>query len=201
MASQGANFSGKSVYLKQIALITFMAHIGARCPFSTCAPKTVDTCAPQCRLLCPHGRRPHRLDGPHHDEGVDEGVDHEGEFEKPEGRCYPQELTSSDIQGSSAFMIDLQQISCALFRPFALVLSACPTPSPSLDSLQNVLTPTASRSFALRNLTPRSLLIIDEFGKGTEPDDGAGLFCGVVDHLVGLGSGTVRSGNEASLRS
>lgn len=83
-------------------------------------------------------------------------------------------------------------------RPFAPLYSPLVTLPDSQNRLQdpsqNVLTPTASRSFALRNLTPRSLLIIDEFGKGTEPSDGAGLFCGVVDHLVGLGSGTVRSG-------
>ena len=30
---QGANFSGKSVYLKQVALITFLAHIGTAAPF------------------------------------------------------------------------------------------------------------------------------------------------------------------------
>lgn len=42
-------------------------------------------------------------------------------------------------------------------------------------------------SFALRNCTSRSLLIVDEFGKGTEPDDGAGLFCGVVEYLLKLG--------------
>ncbi|KAG0658910.1 MutS protein msh5 [Rhodotorula mucilaginosa] len=80
----GANFSGKSILLKQIALITYMAHI--------------------------------------------------------------------------AFMIDLQQIS-----------------------------------FALRNCTRRSLLIVDEFGKGTEPDDGAGLFCGVVEYLLKLGSQAPRT--------
>lgn len=80
LASQGANFSGKSVYLKQIALITFMAHIGASRCFK-CALTTSDTLARQCRLLRPRGRRPHRLDGPHHDEGVDEGVYHEGELQ------------------------------------------------------------------------------------------------------------------------
>ena len=31
------------------------------------------------------------------------------------------------------------------------------------------------------------MLIVDEFGKGTEPDDGAGLFCGVVEYLLKLG--------------
>ena len=29
MRLQGANFSGKSIYLKQIALITYMAHLGS----------------------------------------------------------------------------------------------------------------------------------------------------------------------------
>lgn len=60
------------------------------------------------------------------------------------------------MQGSSAFMIDLQQIS-----------------------------------FALRNATARSLVIVDEFGKGTEAGDGAGLFCGVMDFLARRGSDTV----------
>ncbi|GAA6050088.1 hypothetical protein NBRC10513_001384 [Rhodotorula toruloides] len=111
----GANFSGKSVYLKQIALLTFMAHIGCFVPAEEALIGLAD-------------------------------------------RIMTRVSTKESItRGSSAFMIDLQQIS-----------------------------------FALRNLTPRSLLIIDEFGKGTEPDDGAGLFCGVVDHLVGLGSGTPR---------
>ncbi|BGP33912.1 hypothetical protein JCM10296v2_005721 [Rhodotorula toruloides] len=111
----GANFSGKSVYLKQIALITFMAHIGCFVPAEETLIGLTD-------------------------------------------RIMTRVSTKESItRGSSAFMIDLQQIS-----------------------------------FALRNLTPCSLLIIDEFGKGTEPADGAGLFCGVVDHLVGLGSGTPR---------
>lgn len=43
----------------------------------------------------------------------------------------------------------------------------------------------------LRNATPRSLLIIDEFGKGTDSNDGAGLFCGVIEFLLGLGRDTV----------
>lgn len=43
-------------------------------------------------------------------------------------------------------------------------------------------------SLALRNMTtPRSLLILDEFGKGTLPADGAGLFTGVIKHLLNLG--------------
>ncbi|CAJ0900151.1 4391_t:CDS:10 [Entrophospora sp. SA101] len=40
-------------------------------------------------------------------------------------------------------------------------------------------------SFALRNSTSKSLLIIDEFGKGTGST--AGLFCGVIEHLLKRG--------------
>lgn len=51
----------------------------------------------------------------------------------------------------------------------------------------------------LRNATPRSLLVIDEFGKGTESNDGAGLFCGVVQSLLGLGRATVSVPEDPSL--
>ncbi|KXN88301.1 hypothetical protein AN958_07760, partial [Leucoagaricus sp. SymC.cos] len=43
-------------------------------------------------------------------------------------------------------------------------------------------------SFALRNCTKRSLILLDEFGKGTLSTDGAGLFCGVLKHLLNRGS-------------
>lgn len=58
-------------------------------------------------------------------------------------------------------------------------------------------------SFALRNCTSRSLILLDEFGKGTVATgwsvfenpkitfltslDGAGLFCGVLNHLLRRG--------------
>jgi DNA mismatch repair protein MSH5 len=58
-------------------------------------------------------------------------------------------------------------------------------------------------SLALNLATNRSLLVIDEFGKGTEASgqymengslawlivtsDGAGLVCGVLEHLLDLG--------------
>ncbi|KAI0366907.1 hypothetical protein BV20DRAFT_951195 [Pilatotrama ljubarskyi] len=41
-------------------------------------------------------------------------------------------------------------------------------------------------SLALRNATARSLMLLDEFGKGTH---GAGLFCGVLKHLLACGAG------------
>ncbi|KIK69506.1 hypothetical protein GYMLUDRAFT_66815 [Collybiopsis luxurians FD-317 M1] len=43
-------------------------------------------------------------------------------------------------------------------------------------------------SLALRNCTSRSLILLDEFGKGTLPTDGAGLLCGVIKHLFARGS-------------
>ena len=107
----GPNYSGKSVYLKQVALITFMAHIGSFVPAESATIGITD------KILT---------------------------------RIATRESVSR-IQ--SAFMIDLQQISLAL------------------------------------NLaTPRSLLVIDEFGKGTESYDGAGLAAGVFEHLLNRGS-------------
>ncbi|KAG2153131.1 DNA mismatch repair protein MutS [Suillus bovinus] len=53
-------------------------------------------------------------------------------------------------------------------------------------------------SLALRNCTVKSLILLDEFGKGTIPagsfaprckhNYGAGLFCGVIKHLLNRGS-------------
>jgi len=39
---------------------------------------------------------------------------------------------------------------------------------------------------ALRLATRRSLIVIDEFGKGTTPSNGAGLACAVFEHLIDL---------------
>ncbi|KAI0789758.1 DNA mismatch repair protein MutS [Abortiporus biennis] len=107
----GANACGKSVYLKQIALIQYMAQIGCFVP------------AEKATL------------------GI---VDHI--FTRIQTR-----ESVSKVQ--SAFMIDLNQVS-----------------------------------LALRNCTAKSLILLDEFGKGTITSDGAGLFCGVLKHFVKLGS-------------
>ncbi|KAK8216575.1 muts domain V-domain-containing protein [Phyllosticta capitalensis] len=106
----GPNYSGKSVYMKQVALIVYMAHIGSFVPAESAQIGLTD------KILT---------------------------------RIATRESVSR-IQ--SAFMIDLQQISVAL-------------------------------SLA----TPRSLIIIDEFGKGTESSDGAGLMAGVLSHLLNRG--------------
>lgn len=107
----GPNYSGKSVYMKQVAIIVYMAHVGSFVP------------AESARI---------------------------GLTDKILTRIATRESVSR-IQ--SAFMIDLQQVSIAL-------------------------------SLA----TPRSLLVIDEFGKGTDSNDGAGLVCGVFQYLLNLGT-------------
>jgi DNA mismatch repair protein MSH5 len=39
-------------------------------------------------------------------------------------------------------------------------------------------------SHALRGATRRSLIVLDEFGKGTTAADGAGLLAGIILHLI-----------------
>ncbi|KAJ3340321.1 MutS protein msh5 [Gonapodya sp. JEL0774] len=106
----GANYSGKSVYLKQVALIVYMAHVGVFVPADFATIGITD------RILT---------------------------------RLQTRDSVSK-IQ--STFMSDLQQVS-----------------------------------FALKNSTARSLIIFDEFGKGTATTDGVGLFCGVVQSLLDRG--------------
>lgn len=124
----GPNYSGKSIYLKQIALIVYLAHVGCFVPAEVATIGLTD------QILT---------------------------------RIATRETVS---KFQSAFMIDLQQVARAM-------------------------------SLA----THRSLVIIDEFGKGTEssgvfvsccqkvsdPDlivtDGAGLACGVFEHFLNLG--------------
>ncbi|KAI4142751.1 MAG: hypothetical protein LQ340_007240, partial [Diploschistes diacapsis] len=109
----GPNYSGKSVYLKQVAIITYMAHVGSFVPAEHAVIGLTD------QILT---------------------------------RIATRE-TVSKVQ--SAFMIDLQQISTSL-----------------------------------SSLTRRSLVVIDEFGKGTNAADGAGLLCGIILHLLDLADET-----------
>ncbi|KAF7731558.1 MutS protein msh5 [Apophysomyces ossiformis] len=111
MLLSGANCSGKSVYLKQTALITYMAHIGSFVPASEAIIGITD------KMFV-------------HAETVD---------------------TVSAV--TSAFAFDLQQLL-----------------------------------HAITYATERSMIIVDEFGKGTDSADGAGLLYGVVNYLLSLGS-------------
>ena len=106
----GPNYSGKSVYQKQIALIVYMAQVGSFVPAESALLGITD------KILT---------------------------------RITTRETVSKN---QSAFMIDLQQI--------AIALNSC---------------------------THRSLVIIDEFGKGTDTCDGAGLAAGTFLHLLNLG--------------
>lgn len=107
----GPNFSGKSIYLKQVALIAYMAQVGSF------------VSADYARL---------------------------GVTDKILTRITTRETVS---KGQSTFMIDLQQMA-----------------------------------FALNTFTARSLLVVDEFGKGTDNCDGAALCAGVLSHLLSLGN-------------
>ncbi|KAF9095287.1 MutS protein msh5 [Mortierella sp. GBA35] len=107
MIVSGPNSSGKSVYLKQVALITFMAHVGSFVPADAAAIGVTD-------------------------------------------KIFTR-LQTRETVSSSAFMTDLQQVA-----------------------------------LAVRMSTARSLVILDEFGKGTTSTDGSGMFCGVIEHFARL---------------
>ncbi len=108
----GPNYSGKSIYLKSIALAIYLAHLGSFVPCTSALIGLTDSILTRIRT-CETVSRPH-----------------------------------------SAFMIDLQQIAGIL-----------------------------------RMATNKSLVVVDEFGKGTDGCDGAGLVAGVLQNLLGEGRG------------
>ncbi|KAL4958995.1 MutS family protein MSH5 [Aspergillus stella-maris] len=103
----GPNYSGKSVYMKQVALIVYLAQTGSFVPAKSAEIGIVD------KILV---------------------------------KSNSQDSVS---QIQSTFMNDLQQIS-----------------------------------FDLKHLTDRSLLLVDEFGKGTSENDGIGLAVGILEYLL-----------------
>ncbi|KAL2835892.1 muts domain V-domain-containing protein [Aspergillus pseudoustus] len=105
----GPNYSGKSVYMKQVALVVYLAQTGSYIPAESAELGIVD------KILV---------------------------------KSNSQDSVS---QIQSTFMNDLQQIS-----------------------------------FDVNHVTDRSLLLIDEFGKGTCEHDGIGLACGILEHLLSL---------------
>ncbi|GAB0137774.1 hypothetical protein EsDP_00006027 [Epichloe bromicola] len=111
----GPNQSGKSVYLKQVALIVYLAHIGSFVPADTATIGVTDQILTRITTI------------------------------------------ESSNEHESAFAIDLKQLL-----------------------------------HAITHMTPRSLLIIDEFGKGTNPDDGTGLLVSLLEQLRSMGEGTPR---------
>lgn len=103
----GPNACGKSVYLKQICLIVYMAHIGSFVPAMSATIPIVD------RLFT-------RIQSP--------------------------ESVSMRL---STFLLDLKQMSTAI-----------------------------------KYSSKRSLVVIDEFGKGTQPTDGLALMTASINHLM-----------------
>ena len=106
----GPNHSGKSIYLKQVALIVYLAHTGSFVPADSATIGLTD------RILT---------------------------------RISTRESIS---RNESAFSIDLRQVA-----------------------------------FAMNFATRRSLILIDEFGKGTYANNGAGLLAALIDHFRSLG--------------
>ena len=106
----GANYSGKSVYLKQVALIIFMSHVGCFCP-----------CDPGGQI------------------GIVDRI-----FVRMQNSNY-------NTIGTSTFFTDVQQVT-----------------------------------HAFKNMTRHSVLLIDEFGKGTDVNVGISMFAGLVQYLNDL---------------
>lgn len=107
----GPNHSGKSVYLKQVAIIVYLAHIGCFVPAEHAEIGLTD------RILTRIATR------------------------------------ESVARSESAFATDLRQVA-----------------------------------FTMNFATRKSLIVIDEFGKGTNSQDGAGLLTAAIDHFTHLGS-------------
>lgn len=107
MILTGPNACGKSVYLKQIGLIVYLAHMGSYVPADQAVIPIMD-------------------------------------------RIYSRIQTVESISlGLSSFMVDVNQMS-----------------------------------LCLKSATPNSLILVDEFGKGTSDIDGLALLVATLDYLV-----------------
>ena len=107
----GPNHSGKSIYLKQVAIIVYLAHLGSFVPADSARIGLTD-------------------------------------------KILTRISTRESVTGNeSAFATDLRQIA-----------------------------------YATRCATSRSLVLIDEFGKGTNADDGAGLLAAAIHHFLSQSS-------------
>lgn len=111
----GPNASGKSCYVKQVALIVYMAHLGGFVPASSAVVGLTDAIFTRVASL---------------------------EHSAVGG-------AARSLMQRSTFLIDLSQVSAML-----------------------------------RRATPRSLIVIDEFGKGTLAADGVGLLCATLSHFA-----------------
>jgi DNA mismatch repair protein MSH5 len=109
-------------------------------------------------------------------------------------------LTGPNLSGKSCYSRGV-----ALIAFLAHVGSFVPADEAEVGVVDRIFTRVATREAAsvpqssflidlsqvaamLRLATPRSLLIIDEFGKGTLASDGVGLVCGAAAHLAAAGA-------------
>ncbi len=107
----GPNMAGKSTFIRQVALIALMAHIGSWVPAKSCRMGLVD-------------------------------------------RIFSRVGASDELaRGNSTFMVEMNETA-------------------------NIL----------NNSTPRSLVILDEIGRGTSTYDGLSIAWAVVEHLHGTGA-------------
>ncbi|XP_042794226.1 mutS protein homolog 5 isoform X3 [Panthera leo] len=130
----GPNSSGKSIYLKQVGLITFMALVGSFVPAEEAEIGAVDAIFTRI----------------HSCESISLGL--------------------------STFMIDLNQADCG----------QCIT---GLNANEILPCPPGTQQVAkaVNNATKQSLVLIDEFGKGTNTVDGLALLAAVLRHWLALG--------------
>ncbi|KAH0536656.1 hypothetical protein FGG08_006482 [Glutinoglossum americanum] len=88
-------------------------------------------------------------------------------------------MTGPNYSGKSVYLKQVRRVVTALVVYTGLT-STLKIQSAFMVDLQQI-------ALALTLATSRSLVIIDEFGKGTEASDGAGLACGVFSYLLSLG--------------
>ncbi|PLW41595.1 hypothetical protein PCANC_17436 [Puccinia coronata f. sp. avenae] len=103
----------------------------------------------------------------------------------PSLQVRPQQSKRKDNEPHLGLFVPAEEahigIHDAIFTRVSTTKSASHSSSAFMIDLQRV-------SFMLRNCTMRSILLIDKFGKGTDPTDGEVLFCGVIQHLISRGS-------------
>lgn len=111
-------------------------------------------------------------------------------------------LTGPNYSGKSVYLKSIAQT--VFLAHLGSFVPCSPTPRPRIGITDAILTriqtrETCSRPHStfmidlqqiagcVRLATPRSLVVIDEFGKGTESADGAGLACSVFEHFLQRG--------------